>query len=289
MNKERCTPMTRRTVLGGVVTAGMSGFIGTATAEPGKGEGFPPLGRTEYTEPEPLGDGEVKAFITDHPQSKCQYIGMEMTAEAATIDENEYNKPDLVAIDFPGDTQFEWLGLNWMPGGHGPPEVYGVPHFDIHYYLDPQNAIKKISGVNFPPGDSDDNDYDTEIAPDQFPPDYFRTNYVVPEMGEHLYDLNAPEWRKDDDGNPRPSGEDFTQTFVWGHWGGNLHFFEPMITTEFFERLDDTVVDPISMPGRMTEAGKYPTEYQIAYHQNQDAYTVTLKTFESFEESEGTD
>jgi len=74
---------------------------------------------------------------------------------------------DLIAIDFPGDTQFEWLGLNWMPRGHGPPEVYGVPHFDIHYYLNPQNEINGIKGVNFPPGESDDDPYDVSIAADQ--------------------------------------------------------------------------------------------------------------------------
>ena len=192
---------------------------------------------------------------------------------------------DLIAIDFPGDTQFEWLGLNWMPRGHGPPEVYGVPHFDIHYYLNPQNEINGIKGVNFPPGESDDDPYDVSIAADQVPPDYFRTEYVVPQMGEHLYDKNAPEW----EGPGAPSRADFTQTFVWGHYDGDLNFFEPMITTEFFDALDGTVVDSVSMPDRMPEAGMYPTEYQMAYHQNRDAYTVTLKTFEPFDESEETD
>jgi len=212
-----------------------------------------------------------------------------MTAEAATIDEDKYGEMDLVAIDFPGDTQFEWLGLNWMPGGHGPPEVYGVPHFDIHFYLDPQEEIEGIPGINFPPGDDGNDPYEVPIAEDQFPPDYFRTNYVVPEMGEHLYDLNAPEWTKDEEGEPVPSGEEFTQNFVWGHYAGDLNFFEPMITTEFFEELDDTVVESISMPERMPEAGEYPTEYRMAYHQSRDAYTVTLKTFDSFEKSDGSE
>ena len=281
--------MTRRAVLGAVGTASIGGLIGTASAEPGRGGGFPPAGRTAYTDPEPLGDGEVRAFHTEHPEGDWRYLGMEMTAEAATIDETEYPKPALVVIDFPGDTPFEWLGLNWMPAGHGPPEVYGVPHFDIHYYLDPQEEIETIPGVHFPPGESDDEPYEEPIAPDQFPPDYFRTNYVVPEMGEHLYDLHAPEWDVDEDGAPVPSGEVFTQSFVWGHWDGELNFFEPMITTDYFEMLDDTVIEQISMPDRMPAAGQYPTEYRIAYHPNRDAYTVTLQAFEPFEESDATD
>ncbi len=285
MTRERYTPTSRRAVLGAIGAASVSGLIGTATAEPGRGEGFPPPGRTQYTDPEPLGDGEVKAFFTDHPQNKWQYIGMELTAEAATISGTEYGKSLLVDIDFPGATEFEWLGLNWMPGGHGPPEVYGAPHFDIHFYLDTQEKIGAIDGVNFPPDENND-PYDVEIPDDQFPPGYFRTEYVVPEMGEHLYDLNAPEWEETEDGVPIPSGEEFTHTFVWGHWDGNLNFFEPMITTEFFENLTDTIVSPISMPERLPGPGSYPTSYQVAYHQNRDTYTVTLKTFESFDESE---
>jgi len=259
----------------------MGGVIGTATAEPGGGQGFPPRGRTEYTEPEPLGNGEVMAFYTEHPDENWQYIGVEMTAEAATIDETEYGEPDLVAIDFPGDTRFEWLGLNWMPEGHGPPDVYGVPHFDIHFYLDPEDRINEIPWINYPPGTGDP--YESELADDQFPPGYFRTRAVVNSMGEHLFDANSHEWAEPG----TPSGEDFTQSFVWGHWDGNLNFFEPMITTEFFEALDQTVVNSISMPERMPDAGNYPTEYQIAYHQNRDSYTVTLKTFEPFEASKG--
>lgn len=283
MTKKKYVPTTRRAVLGGIGAASIIGLLGTAAAEPEKGEGFPPAGRTEYSDPEPLGDGEVKAFVTEHPDDKWQYIGVEMSAEAATIDETEYDETDLVAIDFPGDTQFEWLGLNWMPGGHGPPEVYGVPHFDIHYYLNPEEAINEIPSINYPPGTGDP--YDVELADDQFPPGYFRTHAAVKNMGEHLFDANSHEWAEPG----VPSGEDFTQTFVWGHWDGDLHFFEPMITTEFFESLDDTVVESISMPERMPEAGNYPTEYQVAYHRNRDAYTVTLKTFESFEASERTD
>ena len=281
MNKNQYRGMTRRAVLGGMGTVGVSGFVGGATANPGNGYGFPPRGRTDYSDPEQLGDGEVKAFLADHPQDKWTYLGVEMTAEAATIDETEYPDRDLVSIEFPGDTQFEWLGLNWEPAGHGPPDVYGVPHFDIHFYLEPEDVINQIEPVNYPPGTGDP--YAVELADDQFPPGYFRTRAVVANMGEHLFDATSHEW----EAPGVPSGEQFTETFVWGHYDGDVNFFEPMITTEFFAGLEGTVTAPISMPERMPEAGEYPTEYRIAYHKNRDAYTVTLAAFESFEESEG--
>ncbi len=268
---------TRRTFLTGIGATGIGAVMGTAGAEPqpGNGAGFPPQGRTEYSEPATLGNGEVRTFLTTHPQEKWTYVGVELSAEAATIDEAEFDEMALVDIPFPDGTVFEWLGLDWAPEGHGPPEVYGVPHFDIHFYFDSPDEIGEIPPVNFPPGSGEP--YEEPLAADQTPADYFRTNYVVPAMGEHLFDATAPEW----DGAGEPSGEAFTHTLVWGHWDGDLNFVEPMITTEFFRTLEGSVTESITMPDRMPEAGDYPTEYAMAYHQNRDAYTVTLGAFES--------
>ncbi|WP_255194130.1 hypothetical protein [Natronobeatus ordinarius] len=275
--------MKRRTVLVGLATAGVGGTVGTVVGEPGTGNGFPPTGRTKYSDPKPLGDGEVRTFLSRHPNDEWLYLGVELTPEAATIDANAYDEPTLVDVGFPGETAFEWLGLNWMPNGHGPPGVYDVPHFDIHYYLDPQPEIEAIAGVNYPPDESGGDPYEVPLAEDQVPPGYFRTGYVVPEMGEHLYDETSPEW----DGPNEPSGEPFTYTFVWGHHDGDLNFFEPMITTAFFDELEESVTESISTPERMPEAGAYPTEYRIAYHRERDAYTVTLQKFEYFDGSAG--
>jgi hypothetical protein len=41
------------------------------------------------------------------------------------------------------------------------------------------------------------------------------------------------------------------------------------------------------MPERFPEAGRYPTEYAVRYHSDDDAYTVTLERFEPFEASRG--
>ncbi len=39
------------------------------------------------------------------------------------------------------DIPFKWAGLNWNPHGHIPPKVYDLPHFDIHFYIEP---IEKV-------------------------------------------------------------------------------------------------------------------------------------------------
>jgi len=67
MTKRQYLPTTRRAVLGGIGAAGITGVIGTAAANPGRGNGFPPQGLTVYSDPEPLGNGEVTAFYTEHP------------------------------------------------------------------------------------------------------------------------------------------------------------------------------------------------------------------------------
>lgn len=271
----------RRAFLAGVGTVGLgTTAVGNAVARPVESRGYPPRRHTEWGETKELGNGEVQTFVTTKPSGKTTFVGTQITADAATIDEGEYKDPTLVAIDFPGDTAFEWLGLNWMVGGHGPPEVYGVPHFDIHFYLMPETDVFEIPAINYPPGSGEP--YDVELAADQFPSNHFRTQAVVENMGEHLFDAEAPEW----DQSGVPSGEAFTHSFVWGHWEGDLHFFEPMITTEFFEGLEGEVVSDISMPERMPVAGQYPTAYEVAYHDDRDAYTVTLESFKRFERSE---
>jgi hypothetical protein len=213
------------------------------------------------------------------------FVGVHLTAGVVEGLDPDEDEMELVAIEFPDAedvTPFEWLGLDWMPDGHGPPEVYGVPHFDIHFYLDPRREIKTIPAVNFDPETGPgDEPYEVPIAADQRPPDYFRTNYVVPAMGEHLFDALAPEW----DGPGERSGEPFTKTFVWGHWDGDLNFFEPMVTTEYFRELSGSESAPIRTPERFPEAGEYPTEYVIRYHAGEEAYTVTLEGFEPFEAS----
>ena len=33
------------------------------------------------------------------------------------------------------DIPFKWIGVNWNTEGHPPMKVYGLPHFDFHFYM----------------------------------------------------------------------------------------------------------------------------------------------------------
>lgn len=306
MVREHPTTTTRRTVLAGLsgaaigatasgtASAGESdeatGRSGTASAasQPG-GVGFPPDHLTDWGEPVYVGNGAAKSFVTLNSADQPLLVGVQFTA--ATLD----GLPDAderFALEFPdaiGQTAFEWLELGWAPEGHGPPEVYDVPHVDVRFYRIPREQVREIPAVNFPRGREDSEPYTVPIPEDQFPPNHFRERVVVPETGERLPDLTAPEW----------STGEFANSFVWGHWDGALHFSEPKLSVDYLKRLakrglvadllggDGQDTREISTPRRFPEAGRYPTEYTVRYHDERDAYTLTLERFEPFEASEG--
>lgn len=126
-------------------------------------------------------------------------------------------------------------------------------------------------------------------------------------MGEHLLDSTAPEF----------NGDEFSHTFVYGMYDtsidpetpdrvaedvplgpggeeidvpvygeggeGELIFTESMITKAFLEEQNEEVNAAIGTPEVFAEAGYYPTAYAVRYHGDEDAYTITLESFEEFD------
>lgn len=310
MEFDHLTTRSRRTVLAGLGAVGLGSLAsGSASAngddsngsndgsqDDSAGFGYPPPHLTEWGDPVEMGNGEAKTFVTVNSADMPMFVGVHFTTDALAGLGDEHNH---FSLQFPGaveQTPFQFVGMDWGPEGHGPPGVYDVPHFDMHFYLMPESEVNEIPAVNFPPGQGDDDPYTVPIPEDQFPPNYAREHSVVPRMGEHLFDATAPEL----------DGADFTNTFIWGHWESELIFYEPMITVEYLELLRrvgrvgggvdlfDTLLSihghdtrEISMPERFPEAGRYPTEYSVRYHGNDDAFTVSLVGFQPFEASEG--
>lgn len=291
------TAGSRRSFLASLGAAGAGvALAGCLTGSDSGGldpEEYPPEEHTEWGETAELGTGEVTTFVSVHPDSGERVIGAEMTPGVLEEDASEHEK---YVVDFPDSDEvpFSWLGLDWEPGGHYPGDKYAIPHLDWHFYFAPHEQIKDIPTIAMPPSEYSEDEYYTEPLPmDQVPENYFRTNYVFGYMGEHLYDETEPEYN---DGT-------FGNTFVYGHWENELIFMEPMITVPYFEQLmsdEEPELDQLkgkghthrkelSMPERFPEAGEYPTESTVKYHEDEDVFTITQHTFEQFEETQGMD
>lgn len=267
----------RRFITATLVTVGTTGCLGgggTDFSGDGSGGGTNNESSNEEEttvergESSAVGDGEATTYAVTEDE-EVTAVGIRLTEGALEDLGDETVKAHLGFPESVDGTPFEFAGIDWSRGGHEPEGVYNVPHFDIHFYMVPEEEVEEIQHIR---------NYDTPIAEDQMPPGYVRTNEVVPEMGEHLIDPNGREFEE---------GNEFTHTFVWGAYEGDLTFYEPMIANEFLEGLEASEVgDEIKTPERMPEAGDYPTEYSIEHDDEDGAYDVELLSFEGFEASE---
>ncbi|GAB1644472.1 hypothetical protein [Krasilnikovia sp. MM14-A1259] len=172
---------------------------------------------------------------------------------------------------------FRWAMLNWDPHGHAPDPIYGVPHFDLHFYLQDMAETMAIGtgpcgGMNL----VDCDDYARARVPvpaKYLPAGYVDIDAVVPGMGNHLGDPSAPEF----------NGQPFTHTFMYGAYDGDITFYEPMIKKAW---LDDVAAGraagsctPLKAPAAWATGGWYPTQYCIAYRPNRQDFTVSLTGF----------
>lgn len=267
-------PLDRRTLIR-TVGAGLGAAtigVGTATSRPDPG--FPPEKHTTWGESGSLGDGTCTSFVTTNPGGKPVFVGAHFTAaELAGLPggtDHHHVNLSLPAANGPKNpTHYRFLEYDWSPAGHPPPGIYTVPHFDWHFYTMPEEDVETIPYSETP----------TPVPDEQRPPGYVPDRVVVPKMGLHWFDSTAPEW----------NGDPFTHTFIYGSYRGDLTFGEPMVTKAFLEAQYEEVRTTVATPEAFPEAGWYPTEYVVRYLGSQDAYTVTLESFERFPAADDTD
>lgn len=174
------------------------------------------------------------------------------------------------------DTPFEYVLMNWNPKGHMPPGVYDRPHFDVHFYMTPnQERVAIRPGPCNVLVHCDDYEKGKDLPDERYlHPDFADLDAVEPAMGNHLTDLTSPEHH----------GEEFTHTFIYGVWDDEVTFYEPMVTHALYSGLVDGTVDEacheIKQPAAWQESGWYPTEYCMRYRANREELTTTLEAFE---------
>ncbi|HEU4563651.1 MAG TPA: DUF5602 domain-containing protein [Gemmatimonadaceae bacterium] len=183
-------------------------------------------------------------------------------------------------------TQYRFVQLDWNPGGHEPPGVYDVPHFDFHFY-----TISKAERDSIDVSVLGEAEYAARAS--SLPPEEERTaTYVplsppggpvasVPRMGVHWGSLNAPELQGVF-GHPE-AARPFTTTFLRGSWNGRVTFDEPIVTRAFIlgrraataPAQRDSVI-PLPSAQRYRPAGHYPAAYRVAYDAQAKEYRIAL-------------
>ncbi len=186
---------------------------------------------------------------------------------------NEYEVviplPDAVARRT--DIPFTWVLLNWNPVGHIPPGVYDVPHFDVHFYMEPIANVFAIESGPCGPEFIRCDQFETArrpVASNYMHPDFKDVEAAVPAMGNHLIDLTSPEFNK----------QPFTHTWIFGVYDSKVTFYEEMVTRAFLLSKPDTCF-PIKSPPAVGRSGFYPTLSCLRHDARTGEYTVSMETF----------
>ncbi len=207
--------------------------------------------------------------------------------EAHVAQKNEHEHLDskifLLSLPPKGVAPYQFVELDWNPGGHEPPGIYDTPHFDFHFWTKSRDVRRSV----------DPSDPEFQAKADKLPPEAQRaSNYVVaappgapapavPLMGVHWVDTRSPELQGMF-GNPE-GFKPFTTTFIYGSWNGSFVFLEPMITrafimskkTETDAAMRDQVI-PISTLAQVEQRGWYPSAYRITFDAQAKEYRIAL-------------
>jgi hypothetical protein len=156
---------------------------------------------------------------------------------------------------------FDHVGFHWNPVGHPPAQIYGVPHFDAHFYTISQEQRKGIVATG-PDLKKCQKAPESRFVPTGYilPPDT-----IVPNMGAHWIDMKTPEL----------NGKPFTSTFLYGTYNGQTAFWEPMVALSYLES-KPSLVEDIKAPAEYDKSGYYPTRYRVSYNADRKEYTIAL-------------
>lgn len=159
-------------------------------------------------------------------------------------------------------TGYRHVMLDWNPGGHEPPGLYDVPHFDFHFYL-----IDRTTRLGIDPARPDFAERAGRLPdPSLIPARYFLPiPAAVPAMGVHWLDPATPEL----------NGETFSRTMLFGSWDGEVIFAEPMITKDFLMS-KPAVTFEIPSASEALPSGPLPQSYTVRWDPDAREYQVGL-------------
>lgn len=214
---------------------------------------------TYYGDKVNLGNGTVRSYITLDKYKNPKSIGFNFTEEALDgLSSSTDPMDNMYMLNLPAEASisgYQHLEINWNPEGHEPLEVYGLPHFDFHFYLVGAEELAKVeSGPDTTP-----------VSSEFIPMGYVSGVESIPNMGVHWVDSNSDEFK----------GKQFSKTFVYGFYKGKMLFVEPMITRAFL-KTNPKVSYKIKQPDKFQNHAWYPEKYSIIYKRESKEYFVSL-------------
>jgi hypothetical protein len=251
-------------------TLGAALLVGTATPE----RAADPQGSTQYGAPTALGNGTARTFVRLDAAGEPEAIGVTLSEAALTGLPTESGPGHAMlnlAIPAQADLPYQFLSLGWNPNGHEPEGLFTVPHFDFHFYTTDEASV--MSWMPGMPGWENA----TRLPEARYIPQGFVAEpggQAVPMMGFHWLDPSDPTYV--------PGGPGFSEVFIWGSYGGEMVFAEPMITKAFFEGLANGSrpaehSEALAQPEAFATAGYYPTRYTVRFDEASREYHVVLE------------
>jgi hypothetical protein len=159
---------------------------------------------------------------------------------------------------------YDHITLDWNPKGHNPTGVYGIPHFDLHFFTISQAMRAKITAR----GDDlrkCDAKPDAEYIPESY---FFIPASEVPEMGSHWADSTCPEL----------NGKPFVTSLLYGFYDAKVVFYDPMVSLAFLKSQPNLTAS-IKQPQAYGQQGFHPTNYSVKYDPTRKEYNIYLHGF----------
>ena len=304
-----------RNVIGAAVMLVVTGFAlyacaghanDTAPSAPSADRAIAPGVHVQYGEPQQVGNGRARAYVILDEKNGHTPLEVGVALDERALDglpapmpanmvmagsnagPHDHSGSTIFNLRLPTQhgTPYQFVELDWNPGGHEPPGVYDIPHFDFHFY-----TITREQRDAIDPAQLGDSAYLAKSG--ALPPQSQQTPlYIplgapgvplaaVPHMGVHWADLRSQELQGMF-GHPE-AYRPFTTTYLHGSWDGQFIFDEPMVTRAFIlgRRTASTLaqrdsVIPLQRAASVRVPGMYPTAYRITWDAQAREYHIAL-------------
>ncbi|MGI8547608.1 MAG: DUF5602 domain-containing protein [Gemmatimonadaceae bacterium] len=263
MTTRRSTSIRAAVVVTAVLTASIAAV--TACSDNAAPVAAP---KAQYGAPVVFGQGSARTFVTLDNTGAPASVGLTLSESAlANLPVTPMpGMPSALMVNLPMPAAAQATGIDhatvdWNPQGHDPVKVYGVPHFDFHFYMISPSAQAAIS-----PADPQFNQKLANQPGAQFrPTDYIQSPGGVPMMGAHWVDPTGPEF----------NGQPFQSSFIYGSYDGQFIFIESMIAKSYLES-HPNVSAQVKQASAVNIPGYYPATSTIAYDAAAKEYRITF-------------